>query len=638
MQNLYNDLKELLAQDERFLTDGKLLKNTIVEKALQLDPSLIEILLTHERLKQHFFETVGSVTVFDKIKFQRFVMNKLFLPDSYTNYKNKIGLITTEDRDYLTESNEVVLAWPYKDCLLEGGQKKDDDRRNEIFWNETLAADQIDRLLSPKIFTNFKQYSANGQQTPTSIDPQTDNLLIKGNNLLVLHSLLHTYRGKVKLIYIDPPYNTGNDSFNYNDSFNHSTWLTFMKNRLEVAKQLLSEEGVIFVQCDDNEHAYLKVLMDQVFKSGKFQADITVIVKPEGRNYGNIAKTHESILAYTTSPFTELNEIGDENYRFPYIDTYGGYDMKDLTNGNTSFHKGNRPNLYYPIYAQLNECDGNDFYRISLQSGENNFEILPKKSGNIQLVWRWGKDKVNNELQNVFAKKLNNGTWSVFQKTRKATSKPKSFWNEKMFYTAKGNQQASNLFDEKVFSNPKPEHLIARIIEIATNSNDLVLDFFVGSGTTAAVAHKMGRRFIGIEQMDYVENITTERLKKVVAGEQGGISKSVNWQGGGSFLYCELLAHNQQYLDQIMLADCTETLLQIWARMQEQAFLSYRVAGKSDMLNTTDFAQLPFSEQQQVLLALLDKNMLYVPYSEIDDSTWGVSDADKALNRAFYGS
>ena len=176
------------------------------------------------------------------------------MPDSYTAFKNKIGL--TADKRYLAKSKEVVLSWPYKDCVLEGGQEKEDEKRKEIFHNEVLAPDEIDRLLEPKVFTNFKRINAKGEHEVSEIKP-TDNLIIKGNNLLVLHSLKKRFAGKVKLIYIDPPYNTGNDEFKYNDSFNHSTWLTFMKNRLEIAKELLREDGVIFVQCDDNEQAYL---------------------------------------------------------------------------------------------------------------------------------------------------------------------------------------------------------------------------------------------------------------------------------------------------------------------------------------------------------------------------------------------
>ena len=249
--SLYHELEKLLRMESRYCSeDGVLLKNSIVESALALRPDLIRMLLSHEGLKNNFFTEVDGLLVFDKIKFQKFVMNKRFLPDSYTSFKNKIGL-TGDDGDFLAESREVVLSWPYKDCVLEGGQTKEDAKRNEVFWNEILAPDEINRLTEPKVLTNFTRYDVDGKHEVDSIS-KDDNLIIKGNNLLALHSLLKTYRGKVKLIYIDPPYNTGNDEFQYNDSFNHSTWLTFMRNRLSTARELLRNDGTIFISIDHN--------------------------------------------------------------------------------------------------------------------------------------------------------------------------------------------------------------------------------------------------------------------------------------------------------------------------------------------------------------------------------------------------
>ena len=158
MQNLLNELTDLLSKDERLVVEGKLLKNKIIELALAMDTELIKMLLKNKSIKEHFFKDVEGVLVFDKIQFQKFVSNKEFLPDSYTAFKNKIGLVNDRG-DYITDSREVVLAWPYKDCVLEGGQTKEDQKRDEIFWNETLAPDEIDRLLAPKVFTNFKRYN-----------------------------------------------------------------------------------------------------------------------------------------------------------------------------------------------------------------------------------------------------------------------------------------------------------------------------------------------------------------------------------------------------------------------------------------------------------------------------------------------
>ena len=300
-KNLFIELENLLRMESTYCTeDGVLLKNAIVEAALALRPKLIAKLLTHDGLKRNFFTEVEGVLVFDKVKFQKFVMNKRFLPDSYTSFKNKVGL-TNEDGDFLSESREVVLSWPYKDCVLEGGQTKEDAKRNEVFWNEILAPDEINRLTEPKVLTNFKRYDVDGEHEVDRIS-MDDNLIIKGNNLLALHSLKKKYAGKVKLIYIDPPYNTGNDSFGYNDSFNHSTWLTFMRNRLQLAYDLLSEDGSLYVQLDWNEVHYCKLLLDEIFGRGHFRNEIIWCYNgPGSPKMKQLNRKHDTILCYSKS-------------------------------------------------------------------------------------------------------------------------------------------------------------------------------------------------------------------------------------------------------------------------------------------------------------------------------------------------
>jgi adenine-specific DNA-methyltransferase len=212
MQNLYNDLVALLSTDDRLVADGHVMKNKVVELALRLDADLLRLVLSHERLRQHFFVEIDGLAIFDKVKFQQFVSNKAFLPDSYTSFKNKIGLMDGEQ--YLVERQDVVLAWPYKDCVLEGGQDREDAQRQEVFWNETLAPDQIDRLLTPKVLSGAKRYGRDGAKEVASLS-SGDNLIIKGNNLLALHTIKTRFQGKVDLVYIDPPFNTENDSFRW---------------------------------------------------------------------------------------------------------------------------------------------------------------------------------------------------------------------------------------------------------------------------------------------------------------------------------------------------------------------------------------------------------------------------------------
>ena len=232
------------------------------------------------------------------------------------------------------------------------------------------------------------------------------------------------------------------------------------------------------------------------------------------------------------------------------------------------------------------------------------------------------------------ARPMKDGGWSIQEKYRKSSAMARSVWWDKEVNSEKGTIHLQELFGNKVFMFPKPEGTIKRIIEIATNEGDIVLDYHLGSGTTAAVAHKMNRQYIGIEQMDYIETVSVERLKKVIAGEQGGISKDVNWSGGGSFVYAELKNDAQDFKNAIFEAT-TEELLELFELAKKSSFLSYRIDPKK--LKKNEFSQLSLAEQKQILSEIIDNNNLYVNYSDIDDSDYQISAEDKKLNHAFYG-
>ena len=629
-------LEKLLLGNEGFLIEGQLNKNKVSELARKYDTKLLGLLMSDGEVKNHFFSNIeDGVFVFKKDVFLQFLNNKEFLPDSYTAYKTKIGL-ATENGQYLTENNNIVLNFPYKDCVLEGGQTKEDSKRQEVFFNETLAPTEITRLLDDKVLTKFKRYDKNGEHEVMELN-EDDNFIIKGNNLIALHSLKKRFGGKVKLIYIDPPYNTGSDSFKYNDKYKHSTWLTFMKNRLTISRDLLQDDGVIFIQCDDNEQAYLKVLMDEVFGQDNFISTIVDVVKPEGRRYGFIARAHEYIIVYSKNPsMVKMFEMTDENKKLPYSDEKGEFEIVGLRNrNNRAFNSSNRPNLRYPFYVNSKEVTDDGFMTLSLEQQEGFEEVYPRTINDIESVWRWGKEKAANELHNLIAKKNQNDEIIIYQKKRTLTTMPTSFWHDKSLISQKGTQQMEWLFNSPVFSFPKPEALIKRIIEISTEEGDLVLDFFMGSATTQAVAHKMNRQYIGIEQMDYIETVAVERLKKVINGEQGGISKDVDWQGGGSFVYCELKNDAQEFKNQVQAATSAEQLVELLNFAKQSSFLSYRIDPKK--IRENEFKQLSLAEQKQTLLEIVDNNNLYVNYSDIDDISNGISDADKKLNHEFYG-
>ena len=503
-------LRWRLRDELRYCTaDGVLIKNAIVEDALAMRPQLLQLLLGNDPddpLRRNFFAEVAGVQVFDKVRFQRFVMNKRFLADSYTAFKNKIGL-TTDDEHYLADSHEVVLTWPYKDCILEGGQTKDDARRRETFWSEILAPDQITQLTAPKALTNFKRYSNDGVQTEGIQLRDDDNLIIKGNNLLALYSLCERYRGRIKLIYIDPPYNTGNDSFGYNDSFNHSTWLTFMKNRLTVARDLLAPDGVIFVSLDDNEAHYCKVLMDEIFREENFLNDVIWNSTKSVTNTALISVSHTHNLVYFKNKEyfiknrTEfrLAENG-EGFSNPDNDPRGVWKADPFQVG------GWRPNQQYEI---VNPKTGKSYFPNEGCSWKNDYKKFQELLADNRIVFGTTGDAGPQRKRFKF---------EAEERGRVA----KTIW-EDVGTTTNGTQHLKKMFGSMVFSNPKPESLIQRVIELSTEEGDIVLDYHLGSGTTAAVAHKMGRQYIGVEQMDYIEDLPCSLGRLAAASPPRGL-------------------------------------------------------------------------------------------------------------------
>lgn len=644
---LMQQIKDILKEFPQYWNGEELQRPIVIDDLKNYDALLISALLKNQKIRENYSIKAGDVVIFKVQEFIDILRYKDYWADSYTKYSNTIGL--SSEGKYLQYNTDVVLDFPYKDCVLKGGMTKEDTGKEEVFYNEVIARDEIDTLLAPKTFVNVKKYDTDGEHTVDSFSNE-DNLIIKGNNLLALHSLKERYAGKVKCIYIDPPYNTGKDSFSYNDYFNHSSWLTFVKNRIEIAYDLLSEDGSIFVHLDDNEVKYLGVLLDEIFGKNNFIELITVVNNPRGRDYGGIANMHEFIYVYRKSELTELNLVIDTNKEFPYTDEYGLFEIRELRNRNTAFHSGNRPNLFYPIYADPNSEDEYGFYQVSEEKDEQySVEILPKMSQGIQTVWRWGKPKLaENKGMNVVARTMKDGGWSIQEKYRKNTVMARSVWWDKEVNSEKGTLHLKKLMGGKVFAFPKPEGTLKRIIEIGSNENDIVLDFFMGSATTQAVAMKMNRRFIGIEQMDYINTVSVPRLQKVIEGEQGGISKDVNWQGGGSFVYVELMELNQVYMNKIDQASTKEELAELWDELDKNADLNFQLDKEkltNELLKEHDeeegsitFNDLTFDEQKEIFKKALDKNQLYVPYSEIEDKNVIISDDDKAFNHSFYSN
>lgn len=617
MQNLLDELTDLLSKDKRLVVDGKLLKNKVVELTLQLDPKLLKLLLSNSRIKNIFFQQVGDIHIFDKIKFQKFINNKSFLPNSFTSFKNKIGL--DEGDNFINEKTEITLSWPYKDCILEGNQNKDSQRKNEIFWNETLASEEIDRLLDPKVFRAFKKYDKNGESEVTDISLQ-DNFIIKGNNLIALHSLKKVYTEKIKLIFIDPPYNTHNDSFRYNDSFSHSTWLTFMKNRLEVAKDLLRNDGLFWISISDKEAHYCKVLADEVFGRDNFVADVIWNSTKSVTNTAVISDAHTHILLYAKdinslkANRTSFRLTADESiFSNPDNDKRGKWVADPFQ------VEGERPNQLYTI---TNPNTGVEYRPNPGNSWKNEKKVFDQLLKDNRIVF--GTTGEAGPQRKRF--------WFEAKERGKVTT---TLWKD-LPTTTNGTKHLKSLFGEKVFDNPKPEGLMERIIQLSTEENDIVLDYHLGSGTTATAAHKMKRRYIGIEQMDYIHEVPVIRLQKVIEGENGGISSSQDWKGGGSFIYFELHAIIENFIDDLSICKTKPEVIDLVIKNLDKNIFKYNLTQDLKKVLKSEAKNHSLQEFKTYILSIIDFNQAYHSYSEIDDSDYKVSEKDKILTVKFY--
>ncbi|PDW69558.1 DNA methylase [Helicobacter pylori] len=625
-------------------------KERLVTLILTADEKLLTFMLEHENAndyKNAFFKTIANSLVFNEKALLECLTKEL--ENSFTRFENKIGLYS-QGRP-IKSSELVVLNFPFKDNVLLGNAKDNNTKSKELFYHEILHKKEIDTLLYKKALCRFEMHGEGDLES--ALKDKNTNYLIKGNNLIALHSLKKKFAKQVKCIYIDPPYNTGNDSFNYNDNFNHSSWLVFMKNRLEAAREFLSDDGVIFVQCDDNEQAYLKVLMDEIFGRENFEVNYFIQVRYGDKTLAeknNYQKLIEQILCYKKNtnfiPNKDKENYSIENFvwkidtktpiktielkgRIVEIFTEQNYQItKELPNENLlketwasgTVLTGNASGKFFDEYlsSRVEEDGLKVLYKVH-GIGEDGlgyrFFTGPKKIGAKQ-------GKFYSGIPLVRLKEMKEGKSIKYKPIENFIDLSGSF----------GNCRLEG--DASFRAGKKPEALISRILEISTNENDLVLDFFAGSGTTCAVAHKMKRRYIGIEQMDYIETITKERLKKVIEGEQGGISKKCDFKGGGSFVYAELKEVNLEIKKQILNANSASECLKIFNDLNER-FLK-RTDCKIDEIDSEEFQNLDLNEQKRICCASLDSNEDYLNLGDIDEDAWEIDGITKKYNEIFY--
>ncbi|MGL2854041.1 DNA methyltransferase [Helicobacter pylori] len=617
---LKNPIKTLLD-----ILINRFTKERLETLILQNDEKLLTFMLEHENAndyKNAFFKMIANSLVFNQKALLECLTKEL--ENSFTRFENKIGLYS-QGRP-IKSSELVVLNFPFKDNVLLGNAKDNNTKSNELFYHEILHKKEIDTLLNKKALCHFEMHGEGDLQS--ALKDKNTNYLIKGNNLIALHSLKKKFAKQVKCIYIDPPYNTGNDSFNYNDNFNHSSWLVFMKNRLEAAREFLSDDGVIFVQCDDNEQAYLKVLMDEIFGRENFIA--CFVWEKTSNSLSRIRIKTEYILCYEKTKFGLIfnGDMAEEGQDFPILNEVNV--KRTLQFPPNSIYFKTFKGVIKP--TKFNKMELIDDLRIVNKTNSNMVRINAK--------FKWTQDKLDDEIKEgtTFVIKSDEFSMRYIRKGDREV-KASNVFNAECGVTTniKATSEIKVLFansNTDLFSTPKPEALISRILEIATQENDLVLDFFAGSGTTCAVAHKMKRRYIGIEQMDYIETITKERLKKVIEGEQGGISKKCGFKGGGSFVYAELKEVNLEIKKQILNAKSKSECLKIFNDLNER--ILKRADCKIDEIDSEEFQNLDLNEQKRICCASLDSNEDYLNLGDIDEDAWEIDEITKKYNEIFY--
>lgn len=690
-KQLKSKIINVLKQDDRLWKEDKSeLNNTLLLDLVdKIDEKVIDLLLQEKETREKFFVKIKDVFVFKTNDFKFFIEeNKV--DNSYTQYKNRIGL--TDGKRFLKDSGDVVLNFPYKDCVLEGGQSTEEGmdtyfeydgnnkqykekkaKRKEIFFNQVLAQDEIDRLFDEKTLVNWKRFTKDGEGEVKEIKRDADgtikeNLIIKGNNLLALHSLKKQFAGKVKLIYIDPPYNTGKDSFKYNDNFNHSSWLTFMKNRFEVARELLRTDGVLIVQADDKEQPYLKVLLDEVMKVEQFETSFYVQVRYDNKTLSednDFQKVMEVAHVYSkdTSVF-KPNKL-KEDYS---IDKFK-FEINELEMGEKVIINGKEVEIFKEHQYEIKEVEPHinalketwatgSLIRQGGTAAEflSKYLIERKKEDGLKVLYKvygMGEDGLGYRYitgpkkDDAFRGKFYSGIPKSIKEAvknndyQKEKPIPNIIYNYLEFQGDFGNCRHEGEVD--IGGGKKPEMLLSFFIDYFTKPNDIVLDYHLGSGTTAAAAHKMNRQYIGVEQLDYGENDSVIRLNNVIGGDSAGISTNpeISWKGGGDFVYCELAKWNEKAKEHILACESFEELEIFFDSLLEKYFLNYNLKikeFKENVIKEENFKNLSLSQQKKMFLIMLDLNQIYIPKTEMADKRFGVSEKDQNITSLFYNS
>ena len=657
---LKTEIEKVLKKDARLWDEEQtdLNQTLLLDLVERTDEAIIGLLLKNPILRKKFFTKIKDVFVFKTNHF-RFFIEENKIDNSYTQYKNRIGL--SDGKRFLKDSRDVVLNFPYKDCVLEGGQTKDDGidvsfpppekngkyekketKRKEIFFNEVLAQDEIDRLFDKKAFVNWKRYTKSDAKSVGEIKRNKggtiqENMIIKGNNLLALHSLKQKFTGKVKLIYIDPPYNTGGatDSFAYNNTFNHSSWLTFMKNRLDVAAQFLRDDGFIAITIDHAELFYLGTLADEIFGANNRVGIVTIYINPKGRQHERFfSAATEYMLVYAKNAniakFNKVTLDSEKESQFKYEDDTGKYRLDNFARIRENTRRTEKPDFWYPLYVSP------DMKEIDVES-QDGWEIVYPISNGKEYSWKTKRETfIERNKNSQFVAMHNNDEIKIFNKYHQQQVL-KNIWTDKKYFPEfQGTNILKKLLGKDIqFSYPKSLYAVLDTLKIMTSDDDIVLDFFAGSGTTAHALMQLNkddggnRKFILVEQMDYVEDVTRARVQAAIEKEKLETN----------FVYFELAKWNEQAREKIMACKNFTALKKLFDGLYEKYFLNYNVKineFKDEVMQNDHFKALPLEEQKKIFHAMLDLNQMYICQSEMEDKRFGIAKEDQKLTNEFY--
>lgn len=628
--NLIARVNNILQGFEEYWIDGILNKPKVIEAIKRYNNKLLKKLLADEVVKATYTTEIDGTIIFKQEEFIDFFRYKDYWNDSYTRYSNEIGL-TNEGR-YLRYNTDVVIDFPYKDTVLEAGMTKEDKNKNEIYYHNILAKEEIDILFEPKVFSNVKRFSVNGEELIENINNH-DNLIVKGNNLIALHSLKQRYGNKIDLIYIDPPYNvkSSNNTFLYNNKYNRSSWLVFMQNRLKVAKELLTSDGAIIIAIDENEQAYLGVLLDEIFPEYEKHL-ITIIHNPRGVQGTNFSYCNE--FAYFVIPQGKKTiidrKLDESEIQWSPLRNWGGESLRT-----------DAKNCFYPIIVKDDEIVGfgdvvpDDVHPQKNEEKDGYIYVYPIDSGGVERKWRYARQTVE-QIKDMLKPIKTKGVYDI--QLGKDFGQYKTVWQDPKYDSSVyGKQLLNKLVPNNPFTFPKSVYAVYDCLYavVGNKKEAKILDFFGGSGTTGHATMLLNkndggnRQYILVEQMDYIESVIVERMKNLIQDEQFRTQNH-------SFVYAELLEQNQRFvrlIDEITDENQLETVIN---EIKRNAFLNFKVEIDRITIEDEGFAALSLEEKKSILKESLDQNQYYVAYSEIEDSSYGISEHEKAFNHSFY--